>query len=146
MSGLNKTIDKKEGIMRRKGKSSLIGVMACLMFMLFLFTAASFTQQENKVDPKLLDELVGGYEFKIQGQIGAFVFIAEEGKLMGAPAGENPSVLKPVEGKDMTFVGYSPDGTEHLFKFVRDEEGKVAKCILSIPAMGLVADMFKIEK
>jgi len=55
-------------------------------------------------------------------------------------------VLEPVEGKDMTFVGYSPDGTEHLFKFMRDEEGKVAKCILSIPAMGLVVDMFKMEK
>ena len=120
--------------------------MVCLMFMLFLFNAASFAPQENKVDPKLLDELVGGYEFKIQGQTGAFVFISEEGRLMGAPAGENPSVLEPVEGKDMTFVGYSPDGTEHLFKFMRDEEGKVAKCILSIPAMGLVADMFKMEK
>jgi hypothetical protein len=65
---------------------------------------------------------------------------------MGAPAGEKPSVLEPVEGKEMTFVGHSSDGTELLFKFVRDEEGKVAKCILSIPAMGLVADMFKMEK
>jgi hypothetical protein len=145
-SYLNKTIDKKEGFMTRKGKNSLIGVMVCSMFMLFLFNAASFAQQENKVDPKLLDELVGGYEFKIQGQPGVFVFIVEEGKLMGAPAGEAPSVLEPVEGKDMTFMGYSPDGTEHLFKFVRDEEGKIAKCILSIPAMGLLADMFKMQK
>ncbi len=132
--------------MRRKGKKSLMGVMTCLMFMLFLFDAASFAQQENKVDPELLEELIGGYALKIQEQTGAFVFIAEEGKLMGAPAGEKPSVLEPVEGKDMTFVGYSPDGTEHLFKFMRDEEGKVAKCILSIPAMGLVVDMFKMEK
>jgi len=123
-----------------------MGVMTCLMFMLFLFDAASFAQQENKVDPELLEELIGGYALKIQEQTGAFVFIAEEGKLMGAPAGEKPSVLEPVEGKDMTFVGYSPDGTEHLFKFMRDEEGKVAKCILSIPAMGLVVDMFKMEK
>jgi len=132
--------------MRRIEKKSLIGVMVCLMFMFFLFNAASFTPQENKMDPKLLDELIGGYTLKIQGQTGAFVFIAEEGKLMGAPAGENPSVLEPVEGKDMTFAGHSSDGTELLFKFVRDEEGKVAKCILSIPAMGLVADMFKMEK
>lgn len=132
--------------MRRKGKNSLIGVMVCSFFILCLMSTASFAQQENKVDPKLLDELVGGYEFKIQGQPGVFVFIAEEGKLMGAPAGEKPSALELVEGEDMTFVGRSPDGTEHLFKFVRDEEGKVAKCILSIPAMGLAADMFKLEK
>lgn len=132
--------------MRRKEKSSLIGVMVCSFFVLFVMNTASFAQQENKVDPKLLDELIGGYALKIQGQTGAFVFIAEEGKLMGAPAGENPSVLEPVEGEDMTFVGNSSDGTELLFKFVRDEEGKVAKCILSIPALGLVADMFKMEK
>ncbi len=132
--------------MRRKEKKSLIVVMVFSFFILFVINTASFTQQENKVDPKLLDELVGGYTLKIQGQTGAFVFIVEEGKLMGAPAGENPSVLEPVEGKDMTFAGHSSDGTELLFKFVRDEEGKVAKCILSIPAMGLVADMFKMEK
>jgi len=132
--------------MRRKGKNSLIGVMVCSFFILFVMNTASFAQQENKVDPKLLDELIGGYEFKIQGQAGVFVFIAEEGKLMGAPAGEKPSVLEPVEGEKMTFVGYNPDGTEYLFKFLRNEEGKVAKCILNVPATGLLADMFKIEK
>ena len=132
--------------MRRKEKKSLIGVMVCSFFVLFVMNTASYAPQENKVDPKLLDELIGGYALKIQGKTGAFVFIAEEGKLMGAPAGEKPSVLEPVEGKDMTFVGHSSDGTELLFKFVRDEEGKVEKCILSIPAKGLVADMIKMEK
>ena len=132
--------------MTRKGKHSLIGVMMCSFFVLSMSSTASFTQQENKVDPKLLDELVGGYELKIQGQQGVFVFIAEEGKLKGAPAGEKPSVLEPVEGKDLTFVGYSPDGTEHFFKFLRNEEGRVAKCILSIPAAGLVVDKFRLEK
>jgi hypothetical protein len=136
----------RKGKYARKSKYSLIGAMTCMFFILFMKNIASFAEQENKVDPELLDELVGRYEFEIQGQKGVFAFITEEGKLMGAPAGENPSVLKPVEGKDMTFVGYSPDGTEHFFKFVRDEEGKVAKCVLSIPTMGLVADMFKMEK
>jgi len=135
-----------EGLMRRKEKTFSIGVMVCFMFMFFLFNAASFGKQENKVDPKVLDELIGAYELKIQEQTGAFIFIEEDGKLKGAPAGEEPSVLELVEGEDMTFVGHSPDGTEHLFKFLRNEEGKVTKCILSIPAMGLVVDMFKIEK
>lgn len=130
----------------RKGKYSVIGVMMCSLFFLCMWSTAGFAQQENKLDPKLLDELIGGYEVKIQGQSGIFVFIAEEGKLMGAPAGEKPLVLELVEGEDMTFVGHTPDGTEQFFKFLRDEEGNVAKCILSIPALGLVADMFKIEK
>ena len=108
--------------------------------------SATFAKQEYRMDPKLLDELVGGYQLEIQGQKGAFVFIAEEGKLKGAPAGEEPSLLVPVEGEDMTFEGHSPDGTKHLFKFLRNEDGKVTKCILSIPAMGLLVDMFKIER
>jgi hypothetical protein len=123
-----------------------MGIIVCSLFVLFMMNPASFAFQENKVAPKLLDELIGGYKFEIQGQKGAFVFIAEEGKLMGAPAGEKPSELKPVKGKDMTFVGYSPDGTEQFFKFLRNEEGKVAKCIFSIPATGLVIDMFKLEE
>ena len=98
------------------------------------------------MDPKLLDELIGPYKVEIQGQTGAFIFIEEDGHLKGAPAGEEPSVLELMEGEDMTFVGHSPDGTEHLFKFLRNEEGKVTKCILSIPAMGLVVDMFRIEE
>jgi len=136
----------RKGKYSRKSKYSLIGVMTCMFFILCVMSAVFFAQQENKVDPELLDELVGGYEFEIQGQKGVFAFITEEGKLMGAPAGENPSVLELVEGKEMTFVGYSPDGTEHFFKFLRNEEGEVAKCVLSIPAMGLVADMFKVKK
>ena len=132
--------------MTRKGKYSLIGVMMCLFYILNMASTASIAQQEKKLDPKLLDELVGGYELKIQGQAGVFVFIKEEGKLMGAPAGEKPVVVEPVEGKDLTFVGHSLDGTEHLFKFLRNEEGKVTRCILSIPAAGLVVDMFKIEE
>jgi hypothetical protein len=146
LSGLNRAIDKKEGIMRRIEKKSLIGVMVCSFFILFVMNTASFAQQENKVDPKLLDELIGGYTLKIQGQTGVFVFIAEEGELKGAPAGEEPSKLELVEGEDMIFKGHSSDGAEQLFKFLRNEEGKIAKCILSIPAAGLVVDMFKMEK
>jgi hypothetical protein len=129
-----------------KGKYFPFAIAACLFISMLAMSAATFAQQENKVDPKLLDELAGGYQLEIQGQKGAFVFIVEEGKLKGAPAGEEPSELVPVEGEDLTFVGHSPDGTEHLFKFLRNEDGKVTKCVLSIPAMGLLVDMFKIER
>jgi hypothetical protein len=129
-----------------KGKYFRFIVLTCFLLMPSMMSALTFSQQGKKVDPKLLDELVGGYQLEIQGQKGAFVFVAEEGKLKGAPAGEEPSELEPVKGEDMTFAGHSPDGTEHLFKFLRNEDGKVTKCILSIPAMGLLVDMFKIER
>lgn len=130
----------------KKRINPLMGISVCLFFVLFIMNASSYAEQQNKVDPELLEELAGGYEFEIQGQKGAFVFIAEEGKLMGAPAGEKPAELELVEGKDMTFVGHSPDSKEQFFKFLRNEEGKVTKCILSIPAAGLVIGMFKIEE
>jgi len=132
--------------MTQRSKNILSGFMTGLFFLLFMITATSFAKQENTVDPKLLEELVGNYEFNIQGQTGVFIFSAEDGNLMGAPAGESHSLLKPVEREEMTFIGHSPDGTELHFKFVRDEEGKVAKCVISIPAMGLVADMFKMKE
>jgi hypothetical protein len=129
-----------------KGKYFRFIVLTCFLLMPSMMSALTFSQLGKKVDPRLLDELVGGYQLEIQGQKGAFVFVAEEGKLKGAPAGEEPSELEPVKGEDMTFAGHSPDGTEHLFKFLRNEDGKVTKCILSIPAMGLLVDMFKIER
>jgi hypothetical protein len=139
-------IEVGENSMGIRYKKALIYVLNSLLFVLCMMNIASLAQQENKLDPKLLDELIGGYEFKVQGKPGVFVFIEEEGKLKGAPAGDEPLLLELVEGEEMTFVGHPLDGAEQFFKFLRDDEGKVAKCILSIPAMGLVVDMFKLEK
>ena len=132
--------------MTRISKYSVIGVMMCSLFFLCMWSTTGFAQKENELNPKLLDELVGAYELKIQGQSGVYLFIEVEGKLKGAPAGEEPLALELVEGEDMTFAGHTPDGVEQFFKFMRNEEGKVAKCILSIPEAGLVVDMFKLER
>lgn len=137
----------KEVFHMGNGKYFYFAITACLFLMLSVMGAANIAQQVNKVDPELLDELVGVYQLEIQEQKGVFVFVVEKGKLKGGfPAGEEPWELKPVKGEDLMFVGHSADGTEYFFKFLRNEEGKVAKCILSIPAMGLLVDMFKIEK
>lgn len=130
----------------RKGKNSVTGVMMCLLYFLCALNPASYAQQEDNVDPELLDELIGAYRVIVQELQGAFIFIKEDGKLKGAPAGEEPSELELVEGEEMTFVGHTPDGTEQFFKFLRNKDGKVAKCILSIPDAGLVVEMFKLEK
>lgn len=132
--------------MNKRRKSCFYLTITAFFSVLLMLAAASFAGQEEKVDPKLLAELVGDYEFNIQGQKGVFIFTSEEGNLRGAPAGDTQSVLEPVEGEEMTFLGHSPDGAEFHFKFMRDEQGNIAKCIVSIPAMGLVADMFKMKK
>ncbi len=132
--------------MRGKAKYPVICILACLSFFLRVSSIEAFARQKKAVDPERLDELIGPYKVEIQGQTGAFIFIKEEGKLKGAPAGEEPSELLPKEGEEMTFVGHTPDGTEQFFKFLRNEEGKVTKCILSIPAAGLIVEMFRIEE
>jgi len=132
--------------MVRRCEKIQMGVIASLCLFFFVMSGQSSVSQEKTVDAGLLDELAGGYRVEIQGQKGIFVFMAEKGQLKGAPAGEKPSLLEPVEGEELTFVGHLPDGTEQRFKFLRNEEGKIAKCVLSIPAAGLVVDMFKLEK
>lgn len=121
-------------------------IVTILLLFFGVLTVVFSAQQGKKVDPQLLAELTGAYELEIQRMKGVYLFIEEEGRLKGAPAGEKPFLLEPVEGEDLTFVGYYPDDIEHQYKFLRDEEGKIAKCILSIPEMGLVVHMIKMKK
>ena len=74
-----------------------------------------------------------------------FVVAVEEGKLTVAPEGEVPDVMQPVEDTDMTFIAYSPDGTEYEFKFARDDEGKITKCTVTIPAAGIEVEGTRIK-
>ena len=130
-------------------KNPLIGVILCLSFVLFTFNAASYAQekkQEKKVDAKLLAEIAGNYEFEYQGEVIVFVFSVEDGRLVSAPEGEAQEVVEPVEGEEMTFVGYSPEGTEYRFKFARDDEGKITKCTASVPATGIEIEGVKIKE
>jgi hypothetical protein len=127
---------------------SLIGFILCLALVLSVFNGVSFAQekkQEKKPDAKILAEIAGNYEFGYQGQVMVFVFSVEDGKLMGAPEGEVQEVLEPVEGEEMKFVGYSPDGMEYQFKFARDDEGKITKCTAIVPAMGIEVEGVKIK-
>lgn len=131
--------------MRKKYEETSKTVIALLLFALCSMTAVSFVQQAEKVSRDLMNELIGPYQLEVQGKKGVFLFIEEDGQLRGAPAGEKPSLLEPVEEEDLTFVGHSPDGTEHRYKFLRGEDGKIASCILSIPDAGLVIHMIKME-
>lgn len=128
-------------------KNSLVVGVICLVFMFLVLNAASFAQekkQEKKVSAKLLAEIAGSYEFEFQGEVQVFIFSVGDGKLMGAPEGQVQEELEPAEDEEMTFVGYSPDGTEYRFKFARDEEKKITKCTASVPAMGLEIEGVKI--
>lgn len=137
----------QEVFMVRQHKKSIFGVLTCLAFLLAVFGGMSFSfAQEKKADTeKLYNEIAGKYEFEYESQIFTFVISVIEGNLVGAPEGEVQEPLEPVEDEDMTFMGYDPEGREHQFKFARDDDGKITKCTLTVPYMGVIVDGEKIK-
>jgi hypothetical protein len=129
----------------QKRKSPLICFLACLAFTLSVFTIPGLAQEKTEAAGKLLKEIAGDYEFEYQGEYIVFIFTLENGNLLGAPEGEAAEILEPVDGEEMTFLGYSPDGAEYRFKFIKDEDGEISKCLCSVPAMGLEIEGAKIK-
>jgi hypothetical protein len=127
-----------------KESKSLVQISTCFLFVLLVFGAASYAQKKT-ADVSILEEIAGKYEFTYGGQTQVFVFSVKEGQLMGAPEGETQETLEPVEGGEMTFIGHPPDGGEIQFEFMRDEEGKITKCLASVPAMGIEAEGVRIK-
>ena len=129
----------------RKRNRTFIGLLVCLAFLLSIPASSSQAQEKTEGTEKLLNEIAGDYEFDYEGQYIVFVFTVEDGILMGSPDGEAAEALNPVDGVEMEFLGYSPDGTEYQFKFLRDDEGKITKCLCTIPAMGLEIEGSRIK-
>lgn len=119
--------------------------VSCMLLVLNVSSLAQEKKQEEGKGAKVLAEIAGNYEFEFQGQFIVFIFSVEEEKLMGAPEGEVKEELEPVQGEELTFVGYAPDGSEFRFVFMKDEDGKIAKCKLSVPAMGIEVEGTKIK-
>jgi len=129
-------------------KNFLGGAIVCVVCMLLVLNVASLAQekkQEKQDDAKILAEIEGRYEFEYEGQFIVFVFSVEDGKLMGAPEGEVQEELEPVQGEELTFVGYAPDGREFRFTFKKNEDGEITICKMSVPAMGIEIEGTKIK-
>ena len=131
--------------MVQKHKKSILGILTCLAFLLSIFGGMSFAQEKQVDAEKLYKEIEGDYAFEYEGQTMVFVVSVEDGKLMVAPEGEVPDVLQPVEDSEMSFIAYSPDGTEYQFKFARDNEGKITKCTVAVPAAGIEVEGVRIK-
>ena len=129
--------------MKDRGRSAIPAALGLLMCLSLVVSAAAVQDQE--VDLKALEQIAGNYEFEYQGQFMVFVFIVEDGNLLGAPENEDPEVLEPMQDKETTFVGYSPDGTEYQFAFKKDKEGKFTTCVCNIPDMGIEVEGSRIK-
>jgi len=92
---------------------------------------------------KKYEHIVGDYEFDQEGQIMLVSFWVEEGQLWGGPEGEEAAVLEPVEGKPLHFE-VNADGQIVELEFVKDDAGKVVKCL--VLTMGMEMEGVKIKK
>jgi len=70
-------------------------------------------------------------------------FWVEEGKFWGAPQGETPLEVVPVEGEDMKFEVTTLEGQYYELHFIKDEAGKVIKCVVA--TMGMEMEGAKIK-
>jgi hypothetical protein len=130
-------------------KNSNVRMTSILIMALLVLSSSVFTKdldfQENVANEKLFNEIAGNFEFEYEGQIIVFEFIVEDGKLMAAPEGEVKEALEVVEGKEMSFSAFTPDGMELQFTFARDDEGKITKCTIEAPSMGIVVEGSRIK-
>ncbi|MCX6572320.1 MAG: hypothetical protein NT006_13035 [Candidatus Aminicenantes bacterium] len=115
--------------------------LACLAAL-----AVTAVAQDKPVDmKKVIAEIVGDYDFSFQGQSMIVQFTENDGKLFGAPVGETPEEVKPVEGKPLFFdVTVAANGQYYEMQFVRNEKGVIDKCVLSV--MGTMVEGMKIIK
>ena len=114
-----------------------LACLAALALPLAAQTAAPAAAQDKPVDmKKLIAEIVGDYEFAPQGQILLVTFSEQDGKLFGAPPGETPEEISPVEGKPLCFdVTLADSGDYYELQFVRNDKGVIDKCIMSVQGM-----------
>ena len=119
---------------------------ALLAFAIMAALALPAAAQNKPVDmKKLLAEIVGEYNFSLQGQSLVVQFIEQDGKLFGAPPGETPEEIKPVEGKPLTFdVTVAANGQYYELTFVRNDKGVIDKCIMNV--MGMSVEGVKVIK
>jgi hypothetical protein len=114
--------------------------LLALAFLAVSAAAQAAPQAAAKAKPvdmkKLLAEIAGEYSFDMQGQSMIVEFAEQNGKLFGAPPGETPEEIHPVEGKPLCFDITLAEGGQYFFlEFVRNEKGIIDKCLLTAEGM-----------
>ena len=120
--------------------------LLCLAAPMAAQAVAPTPAQEKPLDmKKLLAEIIGDYEFSTQDQTLLVQFTEADGKLFGAPPGQDPEEISPVAGKPLCFdITLASSGDYYELQFLRTEKGVIDKCIMTVK--GMVIEGAKIVK
>jgi hypothetical protein len=120
--------------------------MALLALACLAALTAPAAAQDKPVDmKKIIADIIGDYEFSIQGESMIVQFTESSGKIFGAPVGEAPEELTVIEGKPLFFgVTVAENGQYYELQFVRNDKGVIDKCVMN--AMGMTVEGMKIIK
>ena len=85
---------------------------------------------------KLYNEIAGDYDFDFQGQMMTVNFFEKDAKLFGAPEGEAPEEILPVQGSQLKFE-VTPAGNGQLYEleFFRNDKGAIDRCTIKTAGM-----------
>jgi hypothetical protein len=115
-----------------------------VLVVLALMISGSFSIAAGGDAAKKYAPILGTYEFFAEGQTMLIKFWVDEEKLWGAPEGETPEELTPMEGENWKFEVTTGDGQYFVLEFVKDESGKFNKCLLQ--TMGTELEGTRIEE
>jgi hypothetical protein len=96
-------------------------------------TAPPAQAQKNPVDTaKLFAEIAGSYAYSFGGQDLTVNFWVENGKLYGAPPGEEAEFAEIFlkDADKLLFEATPPNGPLYEIEFVRGEDKKISKSVL----------------
>lgn len=128
--------------MEKFKKNKVNAVVICSVLMLMFLSPIAFSLGDDIA--KKYAPIVGTYEFQMDADVMNVKFWVEDEKFWGAPPGETPAEIVPLEGEDWKFEATTDDGQYFLITFAKDESGKFNKCTLE--AMGMEIEGIRIEE
>jgi hypothetical protein len=128
--------------MARFVENSASRIIICSVLVLIFSSALAFSLGEDL--EKKYAPIIGTYEFYVEAQIMNIKFWVEEDKFWGAPPGETPAEIVPVEGEEWKFEATTDEGQFFIISFAKDESGKFNKC--TVESMGMVIEGTRIEE
>jgi hypothetical protein len=131
--------------MKRIYSHPVLFTAVSLTLMIFLCGTVCSAQEKTTEINKIYAEIVGDYEFDIEGEMMIFNVKLEEGKLIATPEGEDSEELEPVEGESLKFEVNTADGEHFILEFIRDESGKITKLKAINEAIGMEIEGKKIK-